>query len=273
VNYDVSASVVNVGTPSSAILNFSLPRGFNGNNGISMLYVNQWNAATTYIVNNVVYYANLGQSYVCISGNVGTVPTNSTYWALIVQKGDTGPQGQKGDKGDSNTMAAAIVGGLTGAAAGIAAGLFTNLVKWVDNIFGSTRRDPTDEEIITEMMNQMEEDIASLKARMTQAEANISTLQNNMTTQQDKTQYINTYTDALFNSITNFSSAITTTNGLFGESSRISQNGTTSFPSVQTGTINTPYNTLRVNGNTTINGLLYYKKTNGVYTVGGQWDF
>jgi hypothetical protein len=191
----------------------------------------------------------------------------------MVKKGDTGPQGQKGDKGDSNTMAAAIVGGLTGAAAGIAAGLFNNLVKWVDNIFGSTRRDPTDEEIITEMINQMEEDIASLKARMTQAEANISTLQNNMTTQQDKTQYINTYTDALFNSITNFNSAITTTDGIFGESSRISQNGTTSFSSVQTGTINTPYNTLRVNGNTTINGLLYYKKINGVYTVGGQWDF
>ena len=167
---------------------------------------------------------------------------------------------KKGDKGDSNTMAAAIVGGLTGAAAGIAAGLFSNLVKWVDNIFGSTRRDPTDEEIITEMMNQMEEDIASLKARMTAAESDINVLQNNMTTQQDKTQYINTYTDALFNSITNFSSAITTTNGIFGESSRINQSGSSRFSSVQTSTINTPYNTLAVNGNTNINGLLYHKK-------------
>ena len=241
-----------------------------------MLYVNQWNSTTNYIVNNVVYYANLGQSYVCISGNLNIPPPNNVlYWALIVQKGDTGPQGQKGDKGDSNTMAAAIVGGLTGAAAGIAAGLFSNLVKWVDNIFGSTQRPPTDEEVITEMMNQMEEDIASLKARMTQAETNISTLQNNMTTQQDKTQYINTYTDALFNSITNFSSAITTTNGIFGESSRINQSGSSRFSSVQTGTINTPpINTLRVNGNTTINGTLIHRTFNGNYVVsGGQWDF
>ena len=162
VNYDVSASVVNVGTPSSAILNFSLPRGFNGNNGISMLYVNQWNAATTYIINNVVYYSTLGQSYVCISGNTAIEPTNTSYWALMVKKGDTGPQGPQGN---NNTLASAIIGGLTGAALGIATSLLGSMIRWVDDIFGGTQRPPTDTERLTEMINQLFERVQALEQK------------------------------------------------------------------------------------------------------------
>ena len=62
-----------------------------------------------------------GSSYLCIAEDgapAGTAVTNTTYWALIAQKGDTGatgPQGDKGDKGDTGATGPQGPKGATGA--------------------------------------------------------------------------------------------------------------------------------------------------------------
>lgn len=45
-----------------------------------------YNALTAYVVGNKVSY--LGSSYRCILASTGNLPTNTTYWLLIAQKGD-----------------------------------------------------------------------------------------------------------------------------------------------------------------------------------------
>lgn len=45
-----------------------------------------YNGATAYVVGNKVSYN--GSSYVCILNSTGNLPTNTTYWLLIAQKGD-----------------------------------------------------------------------------------------------------------------------------------------------------------------------------------------
>jgi phage baseplate assembly protein gpV len=91
---------------------------------------------------------------------------------------------------------------------------------------------------------------------------------------QEKVQYQTSYTDYMFNEVTNFNSDITTFNGIFGETSRIGQNGAATFSSVKTSTINTPYSTLRINGNVTINGTLTHRGVNGNYIISGaNWEF
>lgn len=60
----------------------------------------------TYKVLNKVTYE--GSTYQCILQSQGNLPTNSTYWILIAQKGDQGIQGLQGDiglKGDKGDKA------------------------------------------------------------------------------------------------------------------------------------------------------------------------
>lgn len=70
------------------------------------LYKGAWSEAEAYDFLDMV--TKDGSSYLCIAEDgapAGTAVTNTTYWALIAQKGDTGatgatgPQGPKGDTG------------------------------------------------------------------------------------------------------------------------------------------------------------------------------
>ncbi len=69
------------------------------------LWKNTWDIGTAYTVGDFCNY--LGSSYTCIANSTGNLPTDTDYWALIADKGDTGaigatgPQGEKGDKGDT----------------------------------------------------------------------------------------------------------------------------------------------------------------------------
>lgn len=68
-----------------------------------------------------------GSSYLCINTSgapANTAVTNTTYWALIAQKGDTGPQGKTGAAGPAGaagkagTAATITIGTVTTGAAG-----------------------------------------------------------------------------------------------------------------------------------------------------------
>ena len=84
---------------------------------------------------------------------------------MIVQKGDTGPVGPQGPAGNNNTLASAIIGGLTGAALGVATSLLGSMIRWVDDIFGGTQRPPTDSERLTELINQLFERVQALEQK------------------------------------------------------------------------------------------------------------
>ena len=87
-----------------------------------------YSAGTSYTIGDFVVYN--GSSYTCIANSTGNLPTNATYWALIVSKGDTGDtgetgatgsqgeqgeQGDKGDKGDKGDTGSTGETGATGA--------------------------------------------------------------------------------------------------------------------------------------------------------------
>ena len=74
--------------------------GTNGSDGTSILYVGTWSSDINYLYGNVIFYNNDGQAYVCIVANLNIVPTNTSYWALIAQKGQQGDKGDKGNTGD-----------------------------------------------------------------------------------------------------------------------------------------------------------------------------
>jgi hypothetical protein len=70
-------------------------------------------STTTYKIGDVVRFN--GSSYLARTFNppVGTPPTNTTYWALVASKGDTGQQGPPGDTGQQGPPGAdSIVGEL-----------------------------------------------------------------------------------------------------------------------------------------------------------------
>lgn len=67
---------------------------------------------------------NGGSSYLCINTSgapAGTALSNGTYWALIAEKGDTGPQGATGPTGAAGTAATITIGTVTTGAAGTSA--------------------------------------------------------------------------------------------------------------------------------------------------------
>jgi len=72
-------------------------QGIQGDSGLLGVWQGTW-VSQNYVVNDIVEY--LGSSYICILNTVSSeVPTNTTYWDLTTQKGDTGAQGVQGDKG------------------------------------------------------------------------------------------------------------------------------------------------------------------------------
>jgi len=73
-------------------------QGIQGDSGLLGVWKGTW-VSQNYIVNDIVEY--LGSSYICILNTVSSeVPTNTTYWDLTTQKGDTGATGSQGIQGD-----------------------------------------------------------------------------------------------------------------------------------------------------------------------------
>jgi hypothetical protein len=63
-------------------------KGDKGDTGLSFTFIENRNNSTTYSIGNVVYYSALGQSYVSIqNNNINVIPTITTFWRQIVQKG------------------------------------------------------------------------------------------------------------------------------------------------------------------------------------------
>lgn len=56
-----------------------------------------YNAGTAYAADDSVSYN--GSSYVCILASTGNLPTNTTYWQLLAEKGNTGATGAQGEEG------------------------------------------------------------------------------------------------------------------------------------------------------------------------------
>lgn len=75
-----------------------------------------WSNTTVYNFLDWVTYG--GSSYVCINisgAPTGTALSNTSYWALLARKGNTGPQGPKGDTGPTGATGPQGPTGATGA--------------------------------------------------------------------------------------------------------------------------------------------------------------
>jgi len=102
-----SASVVNTGSSSAAILSFVIPQGPTGPQGPqgSIGAATEWASGTTYSIGNVVFCnttcATNGSSYVSlINSNTGYDPSaNPADWQMIARVGATGAQGSQGPQG------------------------------------------------------------------------------------------------------------------------------------------------------------------------------
>jgi hypothetical protein len=78
--------------------------GPQGPAGSGITWRSAWNNTTTYLKNDAVSYSN-GNTYIAILAvPVGTVPTNSTYWNLLAQQGNTGAQGIQGNTGSTGAQ-------------------------------------------------------------------------------------------------------------------------------------------------------------------------
>lgn len=66
-------------TPSTTIV---LDRGIAG--PVGMVWKGIWSSSTAYVTNDAVYYSASNASYICISPNTNQLPTNATYWQILV---------------------------------------------------------------------------------------------------------------------------------------------------------------------------------------------
>lgn len=64
---------------------------------VAYLSKGAYSSSTQYEKNDVVTYE--GSSYVSLQSTKGNAPTNTTYWQLLANKGETGAKGDKGDTG------------------------------------------------------------------------------------------------------------------------------------------------------------------------------
>ena len=94
--------------PDSSSINVANNNAFYAVDFVDRLMLSQeYSSATTYLAPTIVYYN--GNAYMCISNTpiLNTVPTNTTYWTKIVDKGEQGQRGndgingQKGEQGTS----------------------------------------------------------------------------------------------------------------------------------------------------------------------------
>jgi len=282
ISSDLTASVTMSNTTSTDGLSlynltFYIPKGANGTNGING--TNGTNATNgTNGTNGTAATITIGTVSTVSTSTPASVTNVGTSTAAILNfslpKGETGPQGPSGD---NYSMFAILIGALGGAALSAFSGFLSNIIDDIMSSLGLTSRpDPTNEqriEALARLINQLQNEVNSLQNQVNTINGEITTIQTDLGYVQDKVRYQSTYTDIYLNNITSFSSDLSVTNGLFGESCRISQNGAASFGSLKTGTINTPYGSLRINGNLTVNGMLIHKFNGNYVVTGGIWDF
>jgi hypothetical protein len=102
-NAGTDASVVNSGTTSDAVFDFTIPRGDKGEkgddgapgaagadgaDGLDITWLGAYVAETAYAINDAVSYS--GSSYICTAPSTGNLPTDTDYWDLMAQKGSAG---------------------------------------------------------------------------------------------------------------------------------------------------------------------------------------
>lgn len=95
------------------------PQGAKGATGVSMRLLGVWAASKAYVSNtsyiDIVTYS--GNTYGCIKSHTSStsiLPTNTTYWQLLAQKGDTGAKGATGATGPQGAQGIQGVAGPTG---------------------------------------------------------------------------------------------------------------------------------------------------------------
>jgi hypothetical protein len=90
-----SATVTNAGTSSAAVFNFTIPQGNVGATGATgaqgvpgINWLGAWNSGTTYAIRDGVSYN--GSSYYAIAASTNQVPTNTSFWDVLAEKGANG---------------------------------------------------------------------------------------------------------------------------------------------------------------------------------------
>jgi len=69
---------------------------------LSELFLGEWNSTTTYTIGDIVDHN--GSSYACIKESVNNEPPDTTYWALLAEKGDKGDKGEQGIPGEQGEI-------------------------------------------------------------------------------------------------------------------------------------------------------------------------
>ena len=91
--------------------------GYTGPNGTSIIFIGNYNGATTYSLDSCVYSPIDKQSYISLINNNTYPLSNSLYWAIITKdgsNGSNGPQGPQGSQGPSGSDGADGPTGPTG---------------------------------------------------------------------------------------------------------------------------------------------------------------
>ena len=89
--------------------------GYTGPNGTSIIFIGNYNGATTYSLDSCVYSPTDKQSYISLINNNTYPLSNSLYWAIISKDGSNGPQGPQGSQGSQGPSGSDGVDGATGA--------------------------------------------------------------------------------------------------------------------------------------------------------------
>ena len=79
---------------------------------VSIVFKGEYNSTTNYEKLDIVSYN--GSSYACLKDCVGIIPTDTTYWQLVAQKGEKGEQGIQGEQGEQGIQGIQGIQGVAG---------------------------------------------------------------------------------------------------------------------------------------------------------------
>ena len=79
---------------------------------VSIVFKGEYNSTTNYEKLDIVSYN--GSSYACLKDCVGIIPTDTTYWQLVAQKGEQGEQGIQGEQGEQGIQGIQGIQGVAG---------------------------------------------------------------------------------------------------------------------------------------------------------------
>ncbi|WP_446008965.1 hypothetical protein [Candidatus Electrothrix sp.] len=93
-----------------------IPLGSTTNIGASIYWTGEWQDGFQYAIGDGMQYG--GSSYLCVKDHVSSsanTPPNGTYWSLMAEKGDIGPQGSSGAQGPQGVAGTDGAQGVQGA--------------------------------------------------------------------------------------------------------------------------------------------------------------